>query len=47
MIFATAQKAMLLSEYLILLLLPLFRFTVLVPYNSVLVDPEKIMSGII
>ena len=47
MIFAAAQDAMLLYEYLILILLPLFSFTILVPYNPVLVDPEKIMPGII
>jgi len=34
---------MLLYEYLLLILLPLFSFTVPIPYNPVQDDPEKIM----
>jgi len=43
MIFAAAQEEMLLYEYLLLILLPLFSFTVPIPYNPVQDDPEKIM----
>lgn len=47
MIFAAAQEAMLLYEYLILILPPLFSFTILVLCNPVLTDLEQIMPGII
>lgn len=47
MIFAAAQEAMLLYEYLIWILLLLFSFTIIAPYNQVLADPEKILPGII